>query len=446
MTMRRYGRKALCIVAVLAAPLFILCAIFVYGVPVPYWDQWELVPMLQRLNNHSLQIADLWAQQNEHRILLPRAVMLLLAKLTGWNIYFEFLASYAIAFTTFVLLWSMLRRTFDGKLPIWIAVALSLVVFSPIQYENWLWGWQIQFFMANLGVVAAAWSLHRWPDSYKGLAVAIAAAAFSSFSLSSGLFLWIAMVPLLIFAGPRNWRHILIWCASSAAVFSLYFHNYVKPPVHPSLGSFIEAPGRFMRYVAIYLGSPLGFGKPDAAVSMGILTLLVATVVFFLLRKSRYGETGFLMPWIAIGLQAALCALGTAIGRSGYGARQAMSSRYSTFASLLLIAVMAVVAKWLAMPRQRDSSHRGNGRKAFAAALLIIFAVTYALTFAHSLKAMESRRKQLQTCRDELMAFPNTSEEALGQLYPLEMIQDTRARAQALREMGMILPPEPLRK
>jgi len=292
--------------------------------------------------------------------------------------------------------------------------------------------------MANLGVVAAAWSLNKWPGSIKGLAIAIIAAVFSSLSLSGGLFSWIAVMPMLIFARPRNRWHVVLWISAAALVFGAYMHNYVKPPEHPSLTSFLDAPGNFVRYIGIYLGSPLGFGKPDVAVFLGILTLILAAVSIFLLRRHGSVHTVPLLPWFAIGLQAVMCALGTAIGRSGYGARQAMASRYSTFASLLLIAVFVVVTRWLAVPRDGDAKRRRVVRNVFAAALLSIFAVTYTLTFRYSLRAMESRRSQLRACQAELMALPHSSEEALGQLYPRERIQDLRARIQALREMGML--------
>jgi hypothetical protein len=444
--LKPYQKRALVVGAVLVPPLFILYAIFAYGVPVPYWDQWELVPLLQKLNNHSLGFADLWAQHNEHRIVLPRAVMLFLARLTGWNIYYEFVTSFLIALATFILLWSMLRKTFEGRPPVWLLVAFSLVAFSPIQYDNWLWGWQIQFFMTNLGAVAAVWSLQKWPDRFKGLAFAIIAVVFSSFSLGSGLFLWMAIMPVIFLARPRNWSHIILWCIAAAATLGLYLNGYLKPPAHPSPFSFMQHPREFIKYVFIYIGSPLGFIKPDAALIMGILIIIVATAI--LIAFSRYGTGGMasLLPWIALGLQAILCAIGTGVGRAGFGARQALSSRYSTFASLLLLAVLVIAASWLAIRRKEESGGQSFRHRTVATALLAIFAVTYALSFAHSLHAMEYKRKELQACRNELMAFPNSSKEALGKLFHPEMINATRDRVQALRDMGMILPPEPAAK
>ena len=46
------------------------------AVDVPFWDQWELVPQISRMYAGTLRFADLYLQHNEHRILVPRLVML----------------------------------------------------------------------------------------------------------------------------------------------------------------------------------------------------------------------------------------------------------------------------------------------------------------------------------------------------------------------------------
>ena len=65
----------------------------VYGVDVPYWDQWRLVPLLAALDDGTMRVSDLWAIHNEHRVLFPRLVMLGLAQLSGWNTRWEMAAS-----------------------------------------------------------------------------------------------------------------------------------------------------------------------------------------------------------------------------------------------------------------------------------------------------------------------------------------------------------------
>lgn len=134
------SKTVLAAVCAFAAPAFILWAIYRFGVAVPYLDQWELVPYLEKMHNHTLSISAVWQQHNEHRIFFPRALMLFMARLTGWDIRYEFAASFVFACLTLLLLCSMLRRSFGNRPPKWLFVAASLLVFSAAQHENWLWG------------------------------------------------------------------------------------------------------------------------------------------------------------------------------------------------------------------------------------------------------------------------------------------------------------------
>jgi hypothetical protein len=440
--LKPFERKVIFWAALLAAPVFILFAIFHFGVPVPYWDQWELVPLLEKAHDHTLTFADLWAQHNEHRIVLPLAVMLLLDCSTGWNIYYEFLTSYILAIAIFAFLWSIAAKTFQNRPPLWLAVAFSLVVFSPVQYENWLWGWQIQFFMTILGTVAAVWSLQRWPGMLKGLLIAIAAAVFATFSLSSGLFVWVAAVPMLLFARPRNWRLLAGWVLAAAATICVYLYHYVKPVEHPPLTLFVQNPLEFVRYVLIYLGSPLGFISPAGTTCMGIAILLVAAVVFALILRRDRDESPNLLPWLALGAQAIICAGATGIARLGFSARQALSSRYSTIASLLLLATLVIVARWLAMPSKSQKTAPDTRRTA-AFVLLAAFGLTYIATFIAGVGAMQQRCSLLTICQQEWMAYPNTRPEALWILYPRDREQVIRQRTETLGKLGFILPHAP---
>ncbi len=38
-----------------------------YMVDVPFWDQWKLVPLLEKSYEGTLSLKDLWSQHNLHR-------------------------------------------------------------------------------------------------------------------------------------------------------------------------------------------------------------------------------------------------------------------------------------------------------------------------------------------------------------------------------------------
>ena len=98
----RYGDKILALV-----PLaFLIWVVVHYAVAVPFMDQWDMVPLLEKTYHGELTFHDLWAQHNEHRPVFPQLIMLLLARLTHWNIHYELAVSITLAlgiFAVFIL-------------------------------------------------------------------------------------------------------------------------------------------------------------------------------------------------------------------------------------------------------------------------------------------------------------------------------------------------------
>ena len=135
-------------------------------VNVPFYDQWELVPKIENLQQGNFLFDVLWQQHNEHRLFLPRHLMLGSAVLTDWNTNYEILISFILAIASFVLLIKTLQTTNRRGLaiPFLLPLVLSVIWFSPVQSENWMWGWQIQWFLSVLGVVCCLYGLAQYID------------------------------------------------------------------------------------------------------------------------------------------------------------------------------------------------------------------------------------------------------------------------------------------
>ena len=84
-------------VAAVLALLHLIRLVALHGVDVPFWDQWELVPLLSALDGGTLTFGELWAPHNEHRILIPQLLMLGLASVSAWNTWLERIASLVMA-------------------------------------------------------------------------------------------------------------------------------------------------------------------------------------------------------------------------------------------------------------------------------------------------------------------------------------------------------------
>ena len=75
-------QRLFAIAALLLPPILLLIFVKVFGVNVAYADEWTLVPMIEKLKAGTLTFGELYRGHNEHRILIPRIVMLLLAHIT----------------------------------------------------------------------------------------------------------------------------------------------------------------------------------------------------------------------------------------------------------------------------------------------------------------------------------------------------------------------------
>ena len=130
---------------------------FRFGLYFPYWDAWQFSLFLQKASTEGVGFGDFWAQHNEHRSVFPRLVMYALAGMSGWNVGWELVVNVLLGLGTFLLLWRMAFR--DGRRPWWLVPVFSFLVFSWVQMENWIWGWQIHVFLSTFAVVAGVFAL-----------------------------------------------------------------------------------------------------------------------------------------------------------------------------------------------------------------------------------------------------------------------------------------------
>lgn len=433
---RRSGcRNAVFYVLALLPPLYILYLITRYGIDVPFWDQWEFVLLLKKFKTGALSFPDLWAQHNEHRILFPKLIMLVLAAATGWDIRYEFYANFFLAGLTFVFLNLLSRKEAGGRCAPWFSVVSAFLVFSPVQVENWTWGWQIQIFLGVLGAVVAVWSVSRWPAQWKGLIVAMGAALLASYSFNNGLLTWPVVGILLLAQGQWKMRHIGLWAAAFIISVFLYYHGYQKPELHPSLLYPLNHPYDYIRYVFAYLGSPLAFSKREHAIVIGILLTCILCIAS--VQVWRSGREGFqrLLPWLALALYSILSAAVTGIGRLGFGVDQAMSGRYTTISTPFAVSVFVVAAYWIG--DYLDLRKRLPGKlMAVVCFVSILFVFSYASSFSRSLKKFARTSAGMQKAK-LCLEDPGSAEDAcLKILYPDTAI--VRERAKMLMDMGIL--------
>lgn len=364
--MKRILPDIFAICVTLAAALFLVGMFCVFSVDVPYLDQWELVPLLQKAHTGNLSIHDLWAQHNEHRILFPRIIMLAMAIPTHWNIYAELMTNLLLGILIFLVMAVQARHTLRTRHCQglgWLAAA-ALLLFSLIQWQNWFLGWQLQVFLSLLTASASLLLLAPAPANGFRWSAAVLMAVIATYSFANGMLVWPIgfLLFLLHIQRPQSSQtrsHLIIsligWSFAGALTAASYLYHYQTPAYHGSPWAAFTDPLGFLAYMAVYLGQPLAGWSLSAACAAGIAAPLIwAGTIAWLWRRDRQNGP-HLLPYLALGLYSVSSAALTAFARSGAeGIAQALSSRYATLANPLwfsIIILTCLAAHHLCTPR-----------------------------------------------------------------------------------------------
>jgi hypothetical protein len=316
-----------------------------YGVNVPFGDEWSLVSLFAKWNDHQMTFADLFRQHNEHRILFPKLIYIAFAQLTHWNLRAEMFFSVFLCAITSACVYGLLRRTVAGTtrrhMAIW-AVS-NLLIFSPGQAENWFWGFQIQMFMPTVCLVGSLLILDS-PRIHVGRFLSgCALAVVATFSFGSGLLLWPIVGSHLLVRGAHK-RWIIWWTALSMIVALLYFAGY---QAHPSPGQYHASYLDYVIYFLRFNGNALGQLPVQSALlwsaifgAGSVLLYGVAVAAFFRWRGPPLRAAA---PWIALATYALGSAVIATYSRVREGLEQALDSRYSSISVNLYIALVALL-------------------------------------------------------------------------------------------------------
>lgn len=333
--------------------------IYSYGVNSPWGDQWDATrPLFEKLGDGTLRITDFFGFHNEHRIVFPRLVAFAIGLLTHWNVRAELLMIWILVCVCALNVWRLARLTIggdgDARLRTWLLLAANVLLFSPLQWENLLWGFQIGFFLPLATTTACLWVARAVPRPFDFAATA-ALCLVTTFSIASGFTAWLLAAPLLLLPkanGARRHEKVCwaIWLTLAIASICVYFDDLPRPAGHPSPTAALKDPIAAFRFFLTYLGAPFSFGTAfdPMVIAQGagaMLLLLLAGCLAYLCRWRRnLPLITRALPWVALtGIALANAAL-TTVGRFGFGLQAALPSRYVSFAVLLPIGLLFTVA------------------------------------------------------------------------------------------------------
>jgi hypothetical protein len=327
--------------------------------PVYYWDQYAVVTDLQQ-SNGVFHLSLLWAQHNEHRIVVGRLALLAdLQFFQGRNA--SLLVEIYLIQVVLALLFTWMCPHFGkvrGVALITVGGFFSYCMFCPLQIENFYWGFQVPYVFAGLAAAVSfacvVWHAAKvaegkanwisWP-----LLFAFIAGFLAEYSLADGLIVW----PVIL------WLGFTLRLAKRTRVFSalvgviavgLYFIGYVTPPEHSNPWLTIRRPLSVAKYVTTYIASTWDSSLPSFSawptVSELLTILAVAFVLGTALRWLLVRSTApdlfraFLVANLLLTVAAAVL---TSLGRLNFGLATATLSRYQSIALVFWACLAAFI-------------------------------------------------------------------------------------------------------
>lgn len=416
---RDWGVLAPAILPVLLAATT-LAAVLAAWQATPYQDQWGMVASYRDLLRHGPSLEWFWRQHNEHRIVFPRLVFLAdMAWTRGSNL---------VNLTTILAIqalgaWLFVRLALRGDLRPLTAAAAALAaacLFSLAQWENLVWGFQVQF----VGVYCAGgWGLFlfsramREPAAvdWRAWAGAMALLGVCTFSMANGVLVGGAML-LVALAVRGSWRLLGATLVVVAALAALYFSGFRPVEGHSSPLASIRRPLELAQYVAAYLGALFGMGRPILALGCGLvgIGLTAAMALQVVLRRERDpAQLAAFGIVLFVGLSAGV----TALGRLDFGYAQAISSRYVTPSAWFWAAQFVFWGRFAAAGERRLVGACAGLAYGVAAFVLVL---SQGLLFA-AVKAWDAR----VSAASEALVIGLDDPAALAVLYPnLPELQD----------------------
>jgi len=424
---------------------------FSYAVDVPFGDQWDgITPLFVKMRSGTLGFSDFFAFHNEHRIFFPRLLIFPLAKLTNWNVRAEVALIWGLACLCALNVWRVARVTGFGTAPSrwWLLLSANVLLFTPMQWENVLWGFQIGFFLPLVAMTALPWAACG-RKRIGNFALTMGLCLISTFSIASGFCSWLLCAPLLLFLGEKGktrdeiitWA---IWIAGALASVVIYFHGYKGPQLHPNQFEVLKEPAPACQFILAYLGNPFSNGTEIDHQVLALLTgaillaaLATAAIYVWRWRKDRtlVAQT---LPWMALSSITLCNGVLTMFGRLGYGVGGALQSRYISFSVMLPIALLFLGARIEQHWRNRSADMADRLRLSFAMGSAA-FAVLFFLGGAQSFKTWNSFQHDRLTAKAVLALRGLVDEPAAIARY-LHRVPGVREWADTAESLGYVRP------
>lgn len=315
--------------------------------PIPFWDVWTgyvyfLVQIAQG------EYSWWWTGHNEHRIVLSRLLFWLDAHVFGADFKFLIVINYFLLLMIVFTFWRI-ARNLSYPIFAWLQWFGLMWLCAWIQHENLIWGFQSQFFLAQLLPLLSFYALYlsiRYGQFYFILSIVLGVLSLGT--MANGV-LALPMMVLFAVLARFSWHKIMVLFVFSVLGLAGYFHGLPSGE-----GAFthtlLTQPIAVLKYILFYLGGPfyvlLGLSTMSEilAIFMGAVLIVGSAFVFFK-YVTRFSEKPLLLFLLVFILYIGGAALATAVGRAAaFDVTQAASSRYLT--PTLMVWVAFLLTLW----------------------------------------------------------------------------------------------------
>jgi hypothetical protein len=425
--------RVICAAFLLLPPLALLLYVHLFGRNVFWWDDWDLVPLIQKTMEGKLTIPDLFVQHNEHRMLFPYVAMLVIGGVTRYNTVALMFFSWALIVLTAALIFLHYRRSVSGLSPVRLVLTFlpaELLLFSFSQYESILWGFTSEIYIAIFAAVLtfALLELSRKIDHF--FMLSMISAIVATFSIAYGMAVW--PIGFLAISDVRtNFKKAVIWSLTGSISITSYFIGYKLPGNSPPMTYVLTHPLDGALYFLTLIGGPLADDVRTSA-TYGAFIALLGIVLLLLYMKSKevFRKHRFMICLIVFAL---LSSVATTVGRSGAGVQFATSSRYTPIVSLGLCGLYLSAAV--------SSQQFPNKRKISSLYHMLLVLVLVGLVVSNSVgwHMGEATKQSRELAQYVLATYQIQSDENIcNYLHPCPApAEQTRERADFLQRYGL---------
>jgi hypothetical protein len=165
-----------------------------FAVNVPFMDDWQFVPLLEEARNGTLTFQELWAPHDEHRLLIPRIVIIaaMFASHGDYRVQ-SFITFAVVAVISACLLWLSVKLNGTNARVFLTWTLANLALFSPIQFHNWLWPMQFAYFLPYTFLALCFCVLYAPLSALPKFLIAAALALAGNYSFVQGNLIWLAL-------------------------------------------------------------------------------------------------------------------------------------------------------------------------------------------------------------------------------------------------------------